>query len=128
MRGAIVQLKGVTKMDHKNFLSELERCILANSSSPPDLLPTSYSSDDLATMYLNGDFDPEEDYEGYEEEDLDEDEDLIQIIYIDDSNFAKLNPDEIKSFIQSLSTILGVDAYSEEEINQIIEQCKKAKD
>lgn len=115
-------------MDHKNFLSELERCILANSSSPPDLLPTSYSSDDLATMYLNGDFDPEEDYEGYEEEDLDEDEDLIQIIYIDDSNFAKLNPDEIKSFIQSLSTILGVDAYSEEEINQIIEQCKKAKD
>lgn len=117
-------------MDHNDFLSELERCILANSSSPPELIPSSYSSDDLATMYLNGEFDPdEEDYEGFEEEDIDgEDEDLIQIIYIDDSNFSKLTPEELRSFIQNLSVILGADPYSEDEINKIIEQCRKAKD
>ena len=116
-------------MDHDNFLSELERCILANSSSPPGLLPTSYSSDDLASMYLNGDFDPEEDEDYYSEEDLEEeDEDIIQVIYIDDSNFSKLDPEEIKAFINNLSTILGVDAYSEEEIARFIEQCKKPKD
>ncbi|MCK9532746.1 MAG: hypothetical protein M0R77_19865 [Gammaproteobacteria bacterium] len=116
-------------MDHDNFLSELERCILANSSSPPDLLPKSYSSDDLASMYLNGDFDPEEDEVYYSEEDLEEeDEDIIQVIYIDDSNFSKLDPEEIKAFINNLSTILGVDAYSEEEIARFIEQCKKPKD
>lgn len=119
-------------MDHNTFLSELERCILANSSSPPELTPT-YSSDELAEMYLNGEFneadgdeyDPEYDPENDDDED---DEDLIQIIYIDDSNFAKLGEDEIKSFIHNLSTILGAEPYSEDEIKKFIAQSKKPKD
>lgn len=118
-------------MEKTEFLSELERCIIANSSSPPEMRPTSYSSDDLASMYLNGEFDPEDDYE-YDEEsedgEGDDDEDMIQVIYIDDSNFSKLDPEEIKAFIHNLSTILGVDAYSEDEINRFIQQCKKPKD
>lgn len=113
-------------MDQSNFLSELERCILANSSSPPEPKVT-HTADDLATMYLNGEFDPDYDtIEDYDEED--DDEDIVQIVYIDDSNFSKLDPEEIKSFINSLSTILGTDAYTEEEINKFIQQCKKHKD
>ena len=124
-------------MDHEKFLSELERCILANSSSPPeDNHKPKYSSDDLARMYLSGNFgeidENEFDENGYSEvseDEIDEDEeDLIQVIYIDDSNFSKLDPEEIKSFITHLSTILGTNPYSEDEINKIITQCKKPKE
>lgn len=117
-------------MDHNAFISELERCILADSSSPPELTPT-YSSDELAEMYLNGEFNDvdESEYDSeYDSVDGEDDEDLIQIIYIDDSNFAKLDEEEIKNFIHSLSTILGAEPYSEEEVKKFISQSKKPKD
>lgn len=124
-------------MDHDKFLSELERCILANSSSPPEVKqPTTFSSDQLASMYLNGEFNEIDEDEfsehGYSEVDEDEynedEEDLIQVIYIDDSNFAKLDPEELKNFISHLTTILGVSPYSEDEVNKIINQAKKPKE
>lgn len=126
-------------MDHTQFISELERCILANSSSPPEAKAPTYSSAELANMYLNGDFnqidDPdflaEHGYEIVEDEDDgdgDDEEDLIQVIYIDDSNFSKLDPEDLKNFINHLTTILGVNPYSEDEVNKIISQCKKPKE
>lgn len=123
-------------MDDNEFLSELERCILANSSSPTETNSTSYSSEDLASMYLNGEYneidEDELDENGYHEvsdEEMDDDEDdQIQIIYIDDTNFNKLDPDQIKTFISQLSIILGVSPYSDDEVNKFIAQCKKPKE
>lgn len=124
-------------MEHEPFLSELERCILANSSSPPEITQTKYSSSELAEMYLNGEFnlinEEEFDEHGYSEVDEDEegyneDEDMLQIIYIDDSNFSKLDPDQIKDFINHLTTILGVSPYSEDEVSKFINQRKKPKE
>lgn len=108
--------------EQKPFISELEECILAGTSSPNHT--PKYTSEELAEKYLNGEYDEVLD-EYYDEDGDDEDEDLIQVIYIDDDNFSKLEESEIKDFINSLSVILGASPYSEDEIKQFISKCKK---
>lgn len=119
------KIRGIKQMEEKKpFISELEECIMAGTSSP-NYTPK-YTSEELAEKYLNGEYDEiesEEYYEGYDDE-----EDLVQVIYIDDANFSKLDPVEIKSFIKNLSIILGTSPYSEDEINRFISQCRKSKD
>ena len=113
-------------MEDKKFISELEECILANSSE--NLETPKYTSDELAEIYLNGDYDQMLSEELMNDDDED-DEEIVQVIYIDDSNFAKLDPEEMKVFFEGLTKILGANPYTTDEVERFITQLgKKQKD